>query len=188
MSNLHKFVGGKQFTVEQMKSMCEAYIRELAKVLSDTHVLLTSDTDIPQEELNTNQNLCATHPHLSLYLVPKGTENEIGWYGKPIGSFRFANHWNWFANVKKCKYPGYMQCFNRDLPYRHVRPDPKKASFPTYAVQVAFYGADERYHAIFGQTWRKNPGIKGGVWVWKNDVPQESLEFAKNTSLLMVDL
>ena len=39
----------------------------------------------------------------SQYLIPKGTEHLVTYYGKPDASLRFSDHWNWFASSKRCR-------------------------------------------------------------------------------------
>lgn len=82
------------------------------------------------------------------YLVPKGTENEISYYGKPEKSFRFSDHWNWYANLKKCSNPDYVQCYNESLPCRNGRIN-EKATFPYYAGAIAVF-TDGSYKTIAG--------------------------------------
>ena len=102
---------------EEMKAQCLIYFEDLCRRLEDTHVLVGSCN---QDE--------------TLYLVPKGTEDQITYNSKPANSYRYSDHWNWYANVKKCKNPNYIQCLNIDLPWAKKRLSEGKASKPIWGV------------------------------------------------------
>lgn len=86
----------------------------------------------------------------SRYLIPKGTESQITYYGKPALSFRVSDHWSWYSNTKKCADKNYIQCHSMDLPRPKRRKAEGKASDPIIACQVAIIGPDGNYHHVFG--------------------------------------
>ena len=60
----------------------------------------------------------------SFCLVPKGTANQVTYYGKPVNSLRVAMNWNWRAGLDRCSIPNHIQCVTPDLPF--VKPRPKE--------------------------------------------------------------
>lgn len=103
------------------------------------------------------------------YLILKGTENEITYYGKPVNSFRFSTHWNWRAPLKKCDKENYIQCLNVDLPFAKKRKEEGGESDPIMAEQVAVVGEDGKYHAVFGEVFDR----KAREWKWLETDPKE---------------
>lgn len=67
---------------------------ELARKLSKTHELVGS-----------------CNADKTLYLIPKGTSSELSYSSKPKNSYRYSDHWSWYANVKKCSNMNYIQCY-----------------------------------------------------------------------------
>ena len=127
-----------------MMALCLAFFEELSNELPNYTVVGSSNNDS------------------SLYLVPTGTEDEITYYGKPANSFRISDHWNWYANTKKCDNERYIQCLCVDLPYAKKREAPGKASKPIYACTVSMIGHDGKYHQIFGEKFDR----KTKTWKW----------------------
>lgn len=125
-------------TKEQMMNRCIAYFNNLIEKLKDTHTLVKSCND-----------------DCTMYLVPKGTEDQITYYSKPNDSYRFSDHWNWYANTQKCPDEHYVQCLNDDLPWPRRRTS-NKATRPIWGIQVAYFdGKDEQYHHVYGQKFDK---------------------------------
>lgn len=70
------------------------YFMVLANKLSETHELVGS-----------------CNADKTLYLIPKGTSSELSYSSKPRNSYRYSDHWSWYANVKKCSNMNYIQCY-----------------------------------------------------------------------------
>ena len=125
---------GKMIPFEKKKELCQKYFDNLCNELKDTHALVRS-----------------CNGDFSAYLVPKGTEDQISYSSKPVGSYRISDHWNWFANIKKCHDERYIQCFNADMPRVKPRLGDGKPSKPVFGVCVAYFGADQKYHHVYGE-------------------------------------
>ena len=108
----------------------------------------------------------------SVYLIPKGQEDELTYYGKPIGSFRVSDHWNWFSTLEKCSKPAYVQCCSVDMPRARQRPEEGVPSEPMYGSQVAVFGKDRRYHCVFGEKYDR----RTRTWSWVEGDLQEAIE------------
>lgn len=104
----------------------------------------------------------------SAYLVPLGTSEDITYYSKPDKSFRVSDHWNWYANVKKCENENYIQCWSVDLPFPRKREQDGKATEPRFAAQVAMIGNDGKYHVVFGEKFDR----KTKQWLWVDSTPE----------------
>lgn len=126
-------------TAREKKDACRAYFMELVQKLKDTHVLVPS-----------------CNRDKSLYLVPIGTEDQITYLSKPLDSYRYSDHWSWYSTLEKCPVDWYVQCFNYDLPKPKRREAYGKASKPIYAIQVAYYDGDRKYHHVFGEKFIRN--------------------------------
>ncbi len=111
----------------------------------------------------------------SVYLVPKGTEDQITYYGKPTMSFRISDHWNWFSSLKRCKVDAMVQCCSLDMPWAKSRPEKGAASEPIRAAQVAIYGKDRRYHHVYGEKYDR----KRRKWIWEEMTIPEVIELLK---------
>jgi len=98
---------------------------------------------------------------ISSYLCPIGTEWEVSYNGKPEMSFRVSDHWNWFANVKRCSRVGYVQCYSPDLPFAKKRMEKGKASTPIYAISVMIF-INNKYVPVYGETFDRN----NRAWSW----------------------
>lgn len=122
---------------------CGYFFGRLAKELGDSYEVIGS-----------------CNKDASAYLIPKGTESQISYYGKPALSFRVSDHWNWYSSTKKCKDETYIQCYSIDLPHPRKRPAKGKASKPIVAAQVAMIGPDGNYHHIYGDKFN------GLEWRW----------------------
>lgn len=133
-------------TKEERKESCEKYFSFLCNKLKDTHVLVAS-----------------CNKDASRYLVPKGTEDRISWYGKPRDSYRISDHWNWKTNLKNCSNEHYVQCFNKDIWIVNQRIEAGKASKAVNTWCVAYYDDDDAYHTVHGSCYH---GRKEG-WTWK---------------------
>lgn len=145
-------------TVEEKIAACEKFYEELCTALSDHY-----------------ENIPSCNGDMSAYLVPKGLESQLSYYGKPSRSFRISDHWNWYSSHQKCALTNYIQCYCVDAPYAKKRPAPGKASKPVSAIQVAFYGNDNRYHVMFGEIYDR----KKKTWSWKNGTIEQCLALAK---------
>jgi len=124
---------------------CKEFFNALAMLLWDTHDVMGS--------CNIDQ---------TLYLVPSGTQDQVTYQRKPARSFRVSDHWNWYANVKKCPNERYIQCWSVDLPYPRRREEPGKASKPRMASQVSVIGKDGKYHVVYGEFFDH----KTKTWGW----------------------
>ena len=125
-------------TFRDKKLLCEMFIQELGNYLNKTHEFAPS--------CNLDE---------SLYLIPNGTIDQISYYSKPDHSFRYSDHWNWYANLNKCSKKHYIQCWNVDIPYPKERKAEGRASLPRKAVAVAMIGKDGKYHTVYGEKFDK---------------------------------
>ena len=89
----------------------------------------------------------------SAYLIPKGSIDQLSYYGKPDRSIRISDHWNWYSSLKKCKDPDMIQCESVDIPWERNRTCEGRASKPIIGAQVAVYGADGKYHHVYGERY-----------------------------------
>ena len=131
-------------TGDQM-SKCKLFFSRLAEILGEDYTIVGS--------VNNDS---------SMYLVPNGTEKEITYHSKPLYSFRISDHWNWKANLKRCKNEHYIQCFSKDLPWTKKRNGKGLASDPIYANSVCYFGEDGLYHVIYGEIFDR----KTKKWSW----------------------
>ena len=140
-------------TVREKTESCLKFLNALANELGESYELVGScNTDI------------------SMYLIPKGTLKDLTYYGKPLMSFRFSDHWNWFSNTKKCKDRYHIQCNSTDIPVPNWRMhDDNKATAPRIGFQVAIYGADKQYHHVYGDKFNR----KTRTWSWKENDPKK---------------
>lgn len=129
---------------------CSEFFSKLSKELESTYEILES----------CNQDF-------SKYLVPVGTSDQVTYSSKPDKSFRISDHWNWYANTKKCENPSYIQCLSVDLPWARKRPEEGKPSKPIIGVQVSMIGADGKYHAVYGDCYNR----KTKEWSWIENDP-----------------
>lgn len=133
---------------KEKEKECKSYFDYLAEKLKDTHEVVPS--------CNNDE---------SRYLIPKGTIDQLTYQSKPVDSYRFSTHWNWYANVNKCPDPDYVQCHNRDLPKAKRRLEEGKPSKPVLGICVARFGEDGFYHTVYGEmyrnrTWQfRRPGV-----------------------------
>lgn len=106
-------------------------------------------------------------------LTPKGTAEQISYYGKPVNSLRVAPVWNWRASMKKCSVRRHIQCVTQDLPYVKPRPkdNPDGASSPVYGNMVAIFDTDRKYHCLYGERYDR----KAREWIWKEDISPEEV-------------
>lgn len=125
--------------------LCMLFFNELAALLNDSYTVVGS----------CNQDRSA-------YLVPKGSENDISYHGKPAFSFRISDHWNWKSNLKKNKNERYIQCFTRDLPRSKPRNGEGKSSNPIWANSVCYFDDDNEYHVLYGEKFDR----KTKKWTW----------------------
>lgn len=105
---------------------------ELVKQLSDNY----------EEIGSSNQDI-------SRYLVPKGTANQITYYGKPGMSLRMSDHWCWYSSITKCENESYIQCDN-SIFEPHDREREGGASRPIKALQICIIDKDGVYHPLIG--------------------------------------
>lgn len=125
----------KKLKVQYMDT-CMGYFGDLAQRLKESHELVTS--------INKDG---------TLYLIPRGTITDISYYGKPIGSFRVSDHWNWWASYRKCVDFHHVQCFSKDLHRPFRRNGVGLSSTPVMACCVGYYGPDRLYHIVCGEVW-----------------------------------
>ena len=139
-------------TYEEKSKKCSDFFDALSEFLSDIYKVMPSCNN-----------------DISKYLVPAGTESEVTYVSKPKNSFRFSDHWNWYANTKKCPDPDYVQCNSADAPWPKERLKPGKASFPVQALQCCVMEDDGLYHVIFGERYNRDTG----EWTWCESDPEE---------------
>ena len=132
-------------SVSMKKNLCRDYFYYLVDTLKDTHELV--------ESCNADE---------TLYLIPKGSISELSYTSKPVDSYRYSDHWNWYANLKKCPVGRYIQCYNPDLPRAKPRAGEGLASKPVKATCIAYYGEDKKYHTIYGEKFDR----KEKTWSW----------------------
>ena len=129
---------------------CQNFFKELSNVLVETHDTIGSCNN-----------------DISMYLIPKGSESDLSYYGKPDESFRISDHWNWYSSAKKCSNLKLVQCESVDIPWSRKREEDGKATKPIYGIQVAYYGKDHKYHHVFGEKFDR----KTKRWIWvENDI------------------
>lgn len=116
------------------------------------------------------EELASCNQDLSAYLCPIGTTNEVSYNGKPEKSFRVSDHWNWYANTKKCKDPRYIQCYCIDLPWARKRLAENKAGKPIIASCVSIF-KDGKYHVVYGEHFNR----KTKKWSWIENSPEKIL-------------
>jgi len=115
-----------------------------------------------KDVLSKNYEVVAScNADISSYLIPKGSIEDLSYFGKPAKSFRFSDHWNWFSNLKKNPDPHYIQCFSVDAPWANRRTS-DKATKPIHAIQVGYFDSDNRYHAVYGEMFDR----KTKTWDW----------------------
>lgn len=120
-------------TIKEKQELCINFFYKLADELKDTHEVVGS-----------------CNKDSSVYLIPKGSIDKLTYHSKPENSYRFSDHWNWYANIKKCEDSRYVQCFCPDLPWTRRRPAEGMPSRPVTGICVAYFGTDNRYHSVFG--------------------------------------
>lgn len=131
----------------EKKELCLKFFDELSKELSERYEIIGS----------CNQDVSA-------YLIPKGTIEQLSYYGKPALSFRISDHWNWYSSLKKCSDPFYIQCFSVNMPWPRRRDtNDEYATKPRYGWQIALYGNDGKYHHVFGEKFNR----RNKEWVWE---------------------
>lgn len=134
---------------------CEIFFSNLSKILEDTYEVVRS----------CNQDI-------SQYLIPKGTISELSYYSKPKKSFRISDHWNWYANIRKCSNPRYIQCLSVDIPRADKRSAYGKPTKPKTGIQVSVIGGDGKYHAVYGEVFNR----KTKKWEWLETDPADIAE------------
>lgn len=142
-------------TITEKIKACETFIKALAEELKDDYELVAA---FEKDKRGSDK-----------YLVPKGSAEEITYYGKPMHSFRCSTHWNWRAPLVKCNKENYIQCLNSDLPFAKKRNGEGEASDPIMAEQVAVIGVDGKYHAVYGEVFDR----KARKWKWLEADPKE---------------
>jgi hypothetical protein len=125
-------------TLKEKEIKCKGYFRYLRDKLADTHVLIRNkDND--------------------MYLIPRGTLDQLTNHSKPVDCYRFSDYWNWYATEDKCPDLNYVQCWNVDLPRPKTRSNDTgirgKASKPVLGICVARYGSDGVFHTVYGEVF-----------------------------------
>ena len=142
-------------TIEEKMAKCSEFFCKLAEELRDSYEVLES-----------------CNADFSKYLVPNGTSDQVTYEGKPDKSFRISDHWNWYANVRKCPNPNYIQCLSVDLPWARKRMEEGRPSKPITGVQIALIGDDGKYHVVYGECYNR----KTKEWSWVENNPKEVAE------------
>lgn len=148
----------ENLTYGEMLEKCQKFFSELVDISKDHYFLVDScNNDVSQ------------------YLVLYGTQDEeLSYYNKPSWSFRISDHWNWYANVKKCHIYSYIQCLSVDMPRAKKRLEVGKASKPILGYQVCIFGDDEKYHCVYGECYDR----KDQKWYWIESNPKDIYEMA----------
>ena len=136
-------------TSREKLEMCNAFFNGLVNILADRYEVLPS-----------------CNKDNSRYLVPKGTADQVSYYGKPVMSFRVSDHWNWYSNLDKCQWPTYIQCNSDDVMKAKLRENETHGTNARRAYQVAVQMSDGRYHHVFGEKWDRSKRIYN--WVETN--------------------
>lgn len=137
---------------------CNNWFDQLAELLRDTHVIVGS----------CNQDT-------SRYLVPKGTESQITYYGKPANSFRVSDHWNWRSSLSRCKAEKYVQCYSMDMPWVGKRQGPGKSSKPMLGCSVMYFSdVDKQYHVVYGEKFDRETK----TWSFVTMDPEKAFDIA----------
>jgi hypothetical protein len=129
---------------------CDAFIDGLAELLRGKYEMTPS-----------------CNRDLSRYLIPKGTKDQISYYGKPEMSFRASDHWNWYTSLAKCSNERMIQCYSMNLPGPRPRINPGEATKGVHAYQVAIY-QNGRYYAVYGDVYDR----KERRWGWIENTPE----------------
>lgn len=145
----------KRMKYEKEFRKCRDFFDRVAELLEDSYTVVGSCNE-----------------DLSAYLVPNGTEDEVTYHSKPDFSFRVSDHWNWYANLKKCRDSEYVQCHSVNLPGPFPRLASGKASKPFKSAEVCITFDDGKYHCIYGRKFNN----KTGRWEWKESTPEEVVD------------
>ena len=137
-------------SVEEKKKRCKDFIAQLERLLSDRY-----------------ERIPSCNKDESVYLVPTGTADQISYQGKPYLSFRYSDHWNWYANLSKCPKYSYIQCLSVDVPWARRRVD-ERATRPIKAIQVAVVASDGKYHHVYGEKFSRS----NESWTWVEQSPE----------------
>ena len=156
---------GNIVKTESYKEKCKEFFIELSIALGADYELVESCNN-----------------DISRYLIPKGTREQITYYGKPDNSFRLSDHWNWYSSLFKCNNEHYIQCFSVDAPWSKKRVAPGKASKPIYCVQVCVMGEDKKYHCVYGERFNR----RTKTWEWIESDPYEVAQRYKSQNLLSI--
>lgn len=140
---------------EKLMNECRQFFEALTKALNETHTVMKSCND-----------------DKTMYLVPNGTEKQVTYHGKPQGSFRISDHWNWKANLKNNSNEKYIQCFSKDFYWCKKRKGEGLASDPIFACSVCWYGPDKMYHVVYGEKFDR----KTKKWSWLENSVEGVLE------------
>lgn len=146
-------ISNYNMTKTKMMEKCNAFMERLAELLKDSYTFDRSPFS-PD----------------SSYLAPKGHEDENTWYSKPEFSFRCSDHWNWYANVKKCSEYYYVQCYNKDVFWPEKRVGPKATKL-RYACQVGFF-SDNCFRCVYGEKYDRHTK----TYVWVEATPEEYID------------
>ena len=150
----------EKLTWDEMKAKCEEFYGKLRDILQETH----------EDVNNPNPTRC-----WSRTLIPNGTKNQLNYYGKPANSFRMSDHWNWFANLKRCGNPRHVQCRCSDLPKPKPRAAEDKPSKPVIGYCVAYYYKKwDVYKVVYGEKYDR----KTRKWTWVESDPEEVANLA----------
>ena len=134
---------------------CKEFFETLSKILNDSYEVVAS-----------------CNRDISEYLIPKGTMSELTYYSKPALSFRFSDHWNWYAALYKCDKEHYIQCFTKDMPWTRPREREGMPSKPREGTTVCVMGGDGQYHVVFGEKFNR----KTKKWEWIESDPADIAE------------
>ena len=139
---------------KQQFEKCVEFFNQVAKELEDTHVVIVGKSK----------------KWPNMFLVEKGQERQVNYYGKPVNSLRVATNWNWRAGLDRCSNRNYIQCVTPDLPFARRRPEehPEWSSLPILGNMVGYFDTDNKYHCVYGEKYNR----EDKSWMWVENMPK----------------
>ncbi len=88
------------------------------------------------EKSETHEVVASCNKDRSMYLIPKGTIDQLSYKGKPVDSYRLGDHWHWYANLKNAPQET-IQCKVHGMP----APAPRKGEQQDKAGEALWFSA-----------------------------------------------
>lgn len=154
---------GKKLKISEKGRLCKEHFEKVAEILTADGLFEVVDSPYSNDR----------------YLIPAGTANQITFYGKPVGSLRLSDHWNWYASIDQCNKPWYLQCYNFDVPRAKKRTVYGASTEPRFAWQCAIHCADGKYRAAYGDIFDRHTK----EWIWldnRTTTPENTAEVMRN--------